>query len=29
MKAKNVVHSTGPGAFVIQGDEVKVHFPQT
>jgi hypothetical protein len=25
-KTKNVVHSTGPGAFVIQGDEVKVHF---
>jgi hypothetical protein len=29
MKAKKVVHSTGPGAFVLQGDEVKVHFPQT
>lgn len=29
MKTKNVVHSTGPGAFVIQGDDVKVHFSQT
>lgn len=25
-KTRNVVHSTGPGAFVIQGDEVKVQF---
>lgn len=25
-KTKNVVHSTGPGAFVIQGDGAKVHF---
>lgn len=27
-KAKNIVHSTGPGAFVIQGDNAKVQFPQ-
>lgn len=28
MKTKNIVHRTGPGAFVIQGDDVKVHFSQ-
>src|SRR6266404_2961929 len=27
-KVKNVVHSTGPGAFVIQGEAVKVHFTE-
>jgi hypothetical protein len=27
-KTKNVVHSTGPGAFVIQGEAVKVHFAE-
>jgi len=27
-RTKNVVHSTGPGAFVIQGGDVKVHFEQ-
>lgn len=25
-KVKNVIHSTGPGALVMQGDEVTVHF---
>lgn len=25
-KAKNIIHSTGPGAFVIQGDGAKVNF---
>jgi len=25
-KTKNVIHSTGPGAFVIQGEDVKVQF---
>jgi hypothetical protein len=25
-KAKNVIHSTGSDAFVIQGDNAKVHF---
>lgn len=25
-KAKNVIHSTGPGAFVIQGDGARVSF---
>jgi len=28
MKAKNVVHSTGPGAFVIQANDVKMHFAE-
>ncbi len=27
-KTKNVIHSTGAGAFVIQGDGVKVHFAE-
>jgi hypothetical protein len=28
MKTENIVRSTGPGAFVIQGDDVKVHFSE-
>ena len=27
-KVKNVIHTTGPGAFVMQGDKVTVHFAQ-
>ncbi len=27
-KVKNVVHSTGSGAFVMQGDRVTVHFAE-
>jgi hypothetical protein len=26
MKTKNIIHSTGPRAFVVQGSEVKVNF---
>jgi hypothetical protein len=25
-KVKNVIHSIGPGAFVMQGEKVTVHF---